>query len=67
MPATSLGARVAVSTRLKGANHPDTLAARQAHAAAAIEDEIERRLAAAPPLSDEQVDRLAALHRGAQR
>lgn len=67
MPATSLGARVAVSTRFKGATHPDTLAARQAHAAAAIEDEIQRRLAVAPPLTEAQVDRLAALLRGAQR
>ncbi|MGO8608763.1 hypothetical protein ACC848_37970 [Rhizobium johnstonii] len=53
--------------RHKGAGHPDTIDAKRAHAAAAIAEEIERRLASVPPLTEAQVARLSGLLRGASR
>lgn len=55
-------AAVARSTRRRGPSHPDTHAARvdllAAHVSRLIED--------APPLTPEQLDRLAAILRGAR-
>jgi len=61
----SLGARVAAQKRHHGASSAEYLAARQVHAAAAIEGAVEHYLAAAPPLTDEQVERIAERLRGA--
>ena len=63
----SLSARANVLARHKGANHPDTIDARRAHTEAAIAADIKRRLADAPPLTEAQQDRLAALIRGGGR
>lgn len=57
--------RVALSTRHRGANHPQTISARQTLAVVQIEDAVERALAAAPALTDDQVERLAATLRRA--
>jgi len=59
-----LRSRVATSTKYQGADHPKTLAARTDLVEAQLEDDIRRRLAAAPPLTDEQAERLARLLRG---
>lgn len=67
MPAAHEGARIAALTRHKGADHPDTIDAKRDHAAAAIADEIGRRLAADISLTDPQIAELTALLHGAAR
>ena len=56
--------RIGVLAKHKGAAHPETLAARRDLRAAHLEAAIARATAEAPPLTDEQVERLAALLRG---
>ena len=53
--------RVAVASRL--GSPEDVAQARRDHAAAKLADTIERTVAAAPPLTPEQLDRLAGLLR----
>jgi hypothetical protein len=60
-------AQAAARARHFGADDPRTVAARREFAAASIEEAVEKYLAAAPQLSDEQVERLAALLRGGAR
>jgi len=57
-------ARVASLTRSRAADDPDLVAARRNLAAARLADHIEKTIAAAPPLTAEQRDRLALLLRG---
>ena len=57
-------ARLASLTRSRSADDPDLLAARRDLRAARLEEYISKTLAAAPPLSDAQRDRLALLLRG---
>lgn len=54
-------ARVASLSRHRGPDSPDTLTARRDLHAARLEDYISRTLATAPPLTDEQRQRLALL------
>lgn len=56
-------ARVAVQERHKGAGHPDVITARRELAMAQLEESVERILASSPPLSDVQLERVAALLR----
>lgn len=58
-------ARVGLSTRYKGRAHPDTVAARAALVTEQLAADIERRLQDAPPLTDDQAERLARMLRGA--
>lgn len=53
-----------IRKRRLGESHPDTLAAKRELAAMSIEAFVEKKLADAPPLTDEQVERLAAILRG---
>lgn len=55
--------RSAVLHRHRGADDPELLAARAAHAEAALVVHITRVVDAAPPLTAEQRDRIAALLR----
>ena len=57
-------ARVAALTRSRPENDPDLLDARRELRAARLEDYIRRTVDAAPPLTDDQRDRLALLLRG---
>ena len=61
---TSERARLASLSRSRTPDDPDLIAARRNLRAARLEDYIRRTVAAAPPLSDEQRDRLAVLLRG---
>jgi hypothetical protein len=61
---TSERARVASLTRSRAPDDPDLLAARRNLRAARAEDYVRKLVAAAPPLSIEQRDRLAVLLRG---
>lgn len=56
-------ARVASLTRSRTPDDPDLVAARRNLRAARLEDYIRRTVAAAPPLTAEQRDRLAVLLR----
>ncbi|MBD3941691.1 hypothetical protein IF188_08290 [Microbacterium sp. NEAU-LLC] len=58
-------ARTGATKRHYGANDPRTIAARQDLAALRIEEAVDRALAGAPPLRDEQVERLTATLRRA--
>lgn len=58
---TSDRARVASLTRSRAADDPDLVAARRDLKAARLADYVERVVAEAPPLTDEQRDRIAAL------
>ena len=58
---TTERARVASLTRSRTADDPDLLDARRNLRAARLEDYIRRTVDAAPPLTSEQRDRLAAL------
>ncbi|CAH0207474.1 hypothetical protein [Microbacterium sp. Bi121] len=57
-------ARVAALTRSRSADDPEFLAARADLAAANIRAAIEKHLALAPPLTDEQAESLAAILKG---
>ncbi|CAO1650561.1 hypothetical protein NYA9BBAC_00918 [Salinibacterium sp. NYA9b] len=57
MSLLSLGAKVARQHKLKGATHPDTLAARAELTAA----HIKRIMDDAPPLDEEQLDRILGI------
>ena len=59
-------ARIAALTRSRPADDPELIAARRDHAASRLEDHILHTLAAAPPLTPEQRDRLAYLIRGGE-
>ena len=59
-------ARVASLSRSRTPDDPDLIAARRNLRAARLEDYIRRTVDAAPPLLDEQRDRLAVLLRGAK-
>lgn len=59
-----LAAQAGLSKRYKGADHPDTIAARRALKTAQIADDIGRRLAGEVSLTDEQVIELTSLLRG---
>ena len=61
---TAANTRAAALHRHHGPNDPRTLDARRHLAEVQIDDAIERALATAPPLSDDQVDRIAARLRG---
>ncbi|TQN44412.1 hypothetical protein FHU33_3914 [Blastococcus colisei] len=54
-------ARVAGLSRHRGPDSPDTLQARRDLRAVRLEEYISRTLATAPPLTDEQRERLASL------
>lgn len=56
-------ARVASLTRSRTPDDPELVKARQSLKAAKLEDYIARTVATAPPLTDEQAQRLAALLR----
>ena len=58
--------RVAALTRSRTPDDPELVAARRDLAAANLAAYIRRTVAAAPPLLDEQRDRLAVLLRGAK-
>ena len=60
-------ARVAALSRPGAGDHAKRTQARRDLNAAKLQDYIERTLAAAPPLSDEQRNRLAELLRPARR
>lgn len=62
-PRTHHRARVAALSRDRRADDPKLLAARRDLASSNIEKAIRRNLEAAPPLTDEQADRLADLLR----
>ena len=53
-----------VSKRRLGESHPITQAAKRDMTAISIETFVERKLAEAPPLTDEQIERIAGLLRG---
>lgn len=58
-------ARIAALSRDRSSDDPDLVDARRDLRAANLEQYIERTLAEAPPLTDEQIDKLAVLlHRG---
>lgn len=57
----SASGRLAIATRYHGPNAPQTLAARRDLAVAHVAASIEKHLADAPPLTDEQLARLHAL------
>lgn len=57
-------ARVASLTRSRTPDDPELIGARRDHAAAKVAHFLERTLAEAPPLTSEQLDRLAAILRG---
>lgn len=59
--AASLAARANAQKRHHGATSPEYINARRDHAAAAIETAVAKYLADAPPLTDEQVERIAGL------
>ena len=66
MPAPSLSlaalrAKIARTQRVRGAKHPDTIAARQEYAEAQLAEYVERVVAAAPPLRPDQMRRIAAI------
>lgn len=56
---------VAALTRSREADDPDLVDARRNLTTAKLAQYIERTVAAAPPLTDEQCDRLVAILRGA--
>lgn len=56
--------RVAGLSRDRDPNDPEFIAARRDLAALTLEEHIERALAVAPPLTNEQADRIAARLRG---
>ena len=58
---TSTRARVAALTRSRPADDPELVAARRDLVAARLEEHIRKVVAAAPPLTDEQKQRIAAL------
>jgi len=58
---------VGLLTRYKGADHPETQAARVELKAERIADYIEKAVAEAPPLTDEQRARLSSLLWGGAR
>lgn len=62
--AQSTGHQKAALVRHHGADSAVALRASRDHAAASIARAIERALASAPPLSDEQAERLSELLRG---
>lgn len=57
--------RVAALTRSRTSDDPELIEARRDLRAEGLAEHIERTVAAAPPLSPAQVDRLSALLRGA--
>lgn len=61
---TAERARVASLTRSRKADDPDLIEARRNLKAALLEDHIARVVAEAPPLSEHQRSRLAAILRG---
>jgi hypothetical protein len=58
---TTHRARVASLTRSRTPDDPDLIAARRNLAAARLEDYVQRVVDAAPPLTPEQRDRIAAI------
>jgi hypothetical protein len=56
-------ARVARLNQLHPPGHPELVEAQRDLAASALHDHVERVLASSPRLSDEQLDRIAALLR----
>lgn len=61
---THFRATVAALTRSRSADDPELQEARRNLRAARLADEIQRAIAGAPPLHQEQIDRLAVLLRG---
>lgn len=61
---TSERARYAALTRSRTPDDPDLLAARRDLRAERLAEQIEKVVSAAPPLTEEQVDRLTGLLRG---
>lgn len=64
---TAERARVASLTRSRTPDDPDLVDARRNLKAARLEHHIESTLAAWPPLTEAQVDRVVAILRGASR
>lgn len=60
-------ARIAALSRDRAPDDPELIDARCALRAARLEDHVTKVLAEAPPLNDEQRDRIAALLRGGAR
>lgn len=60
-------AKVAGLSRDRAPDDPELIDARRALRAARLEDHVTKVLAEAPPLNDEQRDRIAALLRGGAR
>lgn len=56
--------RVAALTRSRNADDPELIEARRDLVAQSLEEHIRREVAKAPPLTDEQRDRIAAVLRG---
>ncbi len=67
LPWTHHRARIAALSRDRSPDDPEILAARRDLRAARIEQELRKAVAGWPPLTDEQVDRLAGLLRGGTR
>ncbi|MCA1707413.1 MAG: hypothetical protein LC808_30760 [Actinobacteria bacterium] len=59
----ALRAKIARTQRVRGARHPDTIRVRQEYAEAQLTEYVKRIVSTAPPLSEEQRDRLASLLR----
>ena len=57
-------AKVASLSRSRPATDPELIAARRNLRAAKLEEYVERVVAAAPPLTQEQIDRVSVLLRG---
>lgn len=57
----ALRAKIARTQRLRGAQHPDTLAARRDYAEAQLTEYVERIVSTAPPLRADQRRRIAAI------
>ena len=64
---TSRRARVAALARSRSADDPEFIDARRSLAAANIEAYVEKIVASAPPLTDDQKSRIAALLSGGSR
>jgi len=64
LPWTHYRARIAALSRDRSPDDPEIEAARRDLRAARIEQELQKAVAGWPPLTDEQIDRLAGLLRG---
>lgn len=63
-PVARARGRVAALSRSRTSDDPDFIRARRDLAALTLEEHVQRALAKAPPLTDEQAERIAGLLRG---